>query len=74
MGYPNLTDDIWHWGGSPDQILDTVLNGRQAAMPGWENVLGGPQGVTEVAVYLQSMRGGKVDTSLANASARTNTT
>ena len=67
IGYPNLTDDIWHWGGSPEQILETVLNGRQAAMPAWESALGGPQGVTEVAVYLQSMRGEKVDSSLANA-------
>lgn len=66
IGYPNLTDDIWHWGGAPDQILETVLNGRQAAMPAWESALGGKQGVTAVAVYLQSMRGEKVDTSLAN--------
>lgn len=67
VGYPNLTDNIWHWGGEPDQILETVLNGRQAAMPAWESALGGKQGVTEVAVYLQSLRGEKVDTSLANA-------
>lgn len=66
IGYPNLTDNIWHWGGAPDQILETVLNGRQAAMPAWESALGGKQGVTAVAVYLQSMRGEKVDTSLAN--------
>jgi cbb3-type cytochrome c oxidase subunit III len=26
-GYPNLTDDIWHWGGSPDRVLETVLDG-----------------------------------------------
>ena len=66
-GYPNLTDNIWHWGGSPEQILETVMNGRQAAMPSWEGALGGPQGVAEVAVYLQSLRGEKVDTALANA-------
>lgn len=66
IGYPNLTDAIWHWGGAPDQILETVLNGRQAAMPAWESALGGKPGVTAVAVYLQSMRGQKVDTSLAN--------
>ena len=32
-GFPNLADTIWHWGGSPDQILQSVLNGRQAVMP-----------------------------------------
>ena len=67
IGYPNLTDTIWHWGGAPEQILETVLNGRQAAMPGWEGALGGPQGVTEVAVYLQSLRGERVDAGLAHA-------
>ncbi len=67
IGYPNLTDHIWHWGGTPEQILDTLLNGRQAAMPGWESALGGPQGVTEVAVYLQSLRGERVDAGLARA-------
>jgi cytochrome c oxidase cbb3-type subunit III len=66
IGYPNLTDDVWHWGGAPEQVLESVLDGRQAAMPGWEQALGGKQGVTAVAVYLQSMRGEKVDASLAN--------
>ena len=67
IGYPDLTDDAWHWGGAPEQILETVLNGRQAAMPAWEAALEGPKGVTEVTVYLQSMRGEKVDSALANA-------
>jgi cytochrome c oxidase cbb3-type subunit 3 len=67
IGYPNLTDDAWHWGGTPEQILESVLNGRQAAMPAWEAALEGPKGVTEVTVYLQSMRGEKVDSALANA-------
>lgn len=67
IGYPNLTDDVWHWGGAPEQILESVLNGRQAAMPAWEAALEGPKGVTEVTVYLQSMRGEKVDSALANA-------
>ena len=65
-GYPNLTDNIWHWGGAPDQILETVLNGRQAAMPAWEEALGGKEGVTAVAVYVQSLHGLKVDPALAN--------
>jgi cytochrome c oxidase cbb3-type subunit 3 len=67
IGYPNLTDDAWHWGGAPEQILESVLNGRQAAMPAWEAALEGPKGVTEVTVHLQSMRGEKVDSALANA-------
>ena len=32
IGYPNLTDDIWHWGGSPQRVLQTVLDGREGVM------------------------------------------
>ena len=31
IGYPNLSDDIWHWGGSPERVLQTVLDGREGA-------------------------------------------
>jgi cytochrome c oxidase cbb3-type subunit III len=34
-GYPNLTDHDWLWGGSPEQIVATISNGRQATMPSW---------------------------------------
>ena len=64
-GYPNLTDDIWHWGGEPDQILATVMHGRQAAMPALGAVVGGEAGITELAVYVQSLSGQRVDPRLA---------
>ncbi|MBT8140265.1 MAG: cytochrome-c oxidase, cbb3-type subunit III [Gammaproteobacteria bacterium] len=38
-GYPNLTDDDWLYGGSPEQIEATLVNGRVAAMPAWESAL-----------------------------------
>lgn len=66
-GFPNLTDDIWHWGGSPQQIEQTVLNGRTAVMPPLAATVGGDAGVTEVAVYVQSLAGQKVDPALAAA-------
>ena len=66
-GFPNLTDDDWQWGGSPDDILHTVLNGRQAVMPPFGEVVGGEQGATEVAVYVQSLSGMRVDPALAAA-------
>lgn len=66
-GFPNLTDSVWHWGGSPDAILETVRNGRQAAMPALGAALGGDIGVTETAVYVQSLSGRKVDPALAAA-------
>ncbi|WP_165854961.1 cytochrome-c oxidase, cbb3-type subunit III [Marinobacter sp. JSM 1782161] len=33
IGFPNLTDDAWIWGGEPDRILQTLHEGRVAAMP-----------------------------------------
>lgn len=66
-GFPNLTDADWQWGGSPDEILASILNGRQAAMPPLEAVLGGPVGVTEVSAYVQSLSGMKTDPALAAA-------
>lgn len=66
-GFPNLTDAIWHWGGSAEAILDTVRNGRQAAMPALGTVLGGDIGVTETAVYVQSLSGQTVDPAFAAA-------
>lgn len=32
-GYPNLTDNDWLWGGSPEQIKASIANGRTAMMP-----------------------------------------
>jgi cytochrome c oxidase cbb3-type subunit 3 len=57
-GFPNLTDDIWHWGGKPDQILQTVLDGREGVMPPWGSVLtgmGGDNAVTSVTAYVRSL-------------------
>lgn len=56
IGYPDLTDDIWHWGGSPERVLETVMDGREGAMPGWGTVLtgmGGENAVDYVAAYVQ---------------------
>ncbi|GGC74067.1 cytochrome-c oxidase, cbb3-type subunit III [Marinobacter halophilus] len=33
VGFPNLTDDDWLWGGEPDQILHSLVKGRQGNMP-----------------------------------------
>ncbi len=65
-GYPNLTDNDWLFGGQPDQVLTTILKGRTAAMPAWGPVLG-DAGVDEVANYVLSLSGRKVDDKLAEA-------
>jgi cytochrome c oxidase cbb3-type subunit 3 len=40
FGAPNLTDDIWLYGGSDEMIRETILNGRNGVMPAHGDVLG----------------------------------
>jgi cytochrome c oxidase cbb3-type subunit 3 len=56
IGYPNLTDEDWQWGGSPERIEETITNGRVGVMAAWKEALG-EQGVEEVAQYVLSLSG-----------------
>lgn len=60
MGFPNLADKDWLYGGTPALIKETIMHGRQAAMPGWEAALGA-QGVKEMTAYVLSLSGRTVD-------------
>ncbi len=66
-GFPNLTDGDWLYGGTPQAIETSILKGRNGVMPPWEQPLGGAQGVSDVAQYVLSLSGRKVD---AEAAAR----
>ena len=59
-GFPNLTDDDWIWGGSPDAIKATLISGRKAAMPPWEAILG-DQGIADATAYVLSLNGRDAD-------------
>ncbi|CAM4169358.1 cytochrome-c oxidase, cbb3-type subunit III [Pseudoalteromonas byunsanensis] len=65
-GFPNLTDDAWLYGGTPDKIKETLLHGRIAAMPPWKDALG-EQGVKEMTAYVLSLSGRKVNQKDAEA-------
>ena len=39
VGAPNLTDDIWQYGGDAEAIRATLRYGRQGQMPAWETRL-----------------------------------
>ncbi len=57
-GYPNLSDDIWHWGGTPELVLQSVLDGREGVMPPWGDVLtgmGGENAVDYVVAYVRTL-------------------
>ncbi|WP_144393652.1 cytochrome-c oxidase, cbb3-type subunit III [Pleionea sediminis] len=55
-GYPNLMDDDWLYGGSPETIKTTLINGRQGMMPGFGEQLNEEQ-ITFVTSYVTSLSG-----------------
>jgi cytochrome c oxidase cbb3-type subunit 3 len=66
VGFPNLRNADWQWGGDADSVVATIANGRVAAMPPWGAVLG-DQGVNEVVAYVQKLSGQPADAALATA-------
>ncbi len=58
-GFPNLTDNDWLWGGEPQTLKTTIMEGRQAAMPAWKDSLG-EDGIKHVTAYVRSLSGQKV--------------
>lgn len=64
FGFPNLTDNDWLYGGSPEQIKISIVDGRQGAMPGWAQALG-DDGVMQVAQHVLSLSGRDHDAALA---------
>ena len=60
MGFPNLTDDDWLYGGSGAKIKETLTNGRNAAMPAWIDAMG-EQGIKETVAYVLSLSGREME-------------
>jgi len=58
LGAPNLTDAIWLYGNTPEDIRRTVAQGRGGVMPAWEDRL---DEVTrkQLAVYVHALGGGE---------------
>ena len=51
MGAPNLTDDLWLYGGSTAKIEESIRGGRNGHMPAQESTLG-PAKVHLLAAYV----------------------
>ncbi|MCG8379933.1 MAG: cytochrome-c oxidase, cbb3-type subunit III [Proteobacteria bacterium] len=60
-GYPNLRDDDWLYGGDPEAIKTTIMQGRQGAMPPWEGILSN-EDIFNVTSYVEQLSGRQVDT------------
>ncbi|AYD00998.1 cytochrome-c oxidase, cbb3-type subunit III [Neorhizobium sp. NCHU2750] len=75
QGYPNLNDDDWLWGGSVDDIYQTVQHGirdtvdpetRVSEMPTFGDILK-PEEIRQVVSYVVSLTGKPRDPSLVEA-------
>ncbi|OAD21386.1 cytochrome c oxidase, cbb3-type, subunit III [Candidatus Thiomargarita nelsonii] len=65
-GYPNLRDDDWLYGGSPDAIKTTIMNGRQGMMPSaTNNGLKSEAESNQVTQYVLSLSGEQHDQAAA---------
>lgn len=60
-GFPNLTDNDWLHGGTPDKIVETITKGRIGQMPVMAGAVGSPEDVKNVANYVLSLSGAPHD-------------
>ena len=65
-GFPNLADNEWQWGGEPQAIKTSIVNGRTAVMPAWEAVIG-KEGTEQVTAYVMQLSGRDADPAEAEA-------
>ncbi len=59
-GYPDLTDNDWLYGGTPDNIEQSIVNGRNGVMPGFEAALTAEQ-IDGLVQYVGQLSGNQVD-------------
>ena len=71
-GYPNLNDDDWLWGGTPEAIYETIAHGvrhdgdddtRISDMPAFGDILEADE-ISQVAAYVVSLTGEASDAGL----------
>ena len=58
FGAPNLSDAIWLYGGSRQQVAQTITNPRNGVMPAWGERLD-PVTIKMLAAYVHSLGGGE---------------
>lgn len=66
VGFPNLTDGDWLYGGDPATLEQTIRDGRYGVMPPWGEALGA-SGVEEVIAYVLSLSGTRAPEDMAAA-------
>ena len=58
FGAPDLTDQIWLYGGSFPEVVAQIANPRQGVMPAWEQRLD-PTTINMLTVYTHALGGGE---------------
>jgi cytochrome c oxidase cbb3-type subunit 3 len=58
LGAPNLTDQIWLYGSSEGDLVETISNSRAGVMPAWVGRLD-PATINALTVYVHTLGGGK---------------
>jgi len=66
-GFPSLKDKDWLYGGTPETIKASIMNGRNGSMPPMAAAIGGGDNVENVANYVMSLSGAPHDASKAAA-------
>jgi cytochrome c oxidase cbb3-type subunit 3 len=64
-GFPNLADQDWIHGGSPEKIKETITGGRIGMMPPRAAAVGNAEDVKNVANYVLSLSGSMHDSGRA---------
>ncbi len=64
-GFPNLTDNDWLHGGTPEKITETITGGRIGNMPPMAAAVGTEEDVKNVAQYVLSLSGSPHDAAKA---------
>ena len=64
-GFPNLTDNDWLYGGTPETIVQTITHGRNGMMPPMVAAIGTPDDVKNVANYVLSLSDSQHDANRA---------
>ena len=54
LGAPNLTDNVWLYGGGEATIIESVTKGRNGQMPAWGEFLG-PNKVHVLSAYVYGL-------------------
>jgi cytochrome c oxidase cbb3-type subunit III len=58
LGAPDLSDELWLYGGDKAGIVVSVRDGRAGMMPAWHNRLD-EETLKELAIYVHSLGGGQ---------------